>query len=1129
MARRSPLLLLLLLPALALIALYGLDEEPHAPESVASAAISAPAPEAPAVALAAVAEPEALPVPAAETAPDRRVRVAARIEGRITYANGAMPGGKVLVYASMPGAIWRWERAGRRIHVGLNADTLVQGFADEDGHFVLEWTGDRKELAVAAMAPTAATEATVRWRVADKSPLNLTLEPRAALFVDVRAGAGFDAGTAPDFRDSELRLRLPSASDERASGIPAARRDMSGWVDDNGRATFLAVAIDRDFEVAYRGPAAVATAKPVPALSSAEQRAMVLELPAGAHLVGRVVDESGAPVVDASVVVHDGETHGAKPGPLASARSDTEGRFEMQRLALGAKVVEISKEGFSATNHSLGADLVDGVRRDLGDLPLEFGTRFGGQVREPDGRPAAGAKVTATLSREIEGPEPRPLHLGHHVRTADAEGRFAFRGLPKGFHFDLVAERRVGGSQAKGYRDAVRDGDMDLVVVLGLSPALVGRVVTPSGEPKPFAEVRGTPARKPWEDFVSATVTHTDKDGNFRLELDKPGSVFLEARAKGFAPSPLLAAKVPSNIPVELQLRPALSVVGTVVDTMGQPVRGAVVALAEESDLNGEYEGPAGVNDPYARSGADGRFEIANQGAGELVLAARHADHARSEDVVVQLGEGMGTPEIVLTLRRGATVRGVLYRKGERAGAGIQVVGEASSGLDDRDKSTNAAGEFAFNHLTPGRWTFYSLHVLHSTDAETQREHVQIFDDPPRESLQLEDGAEYQLDLGARPENPVVVRGVVRTAGRKIKEAVVCFVSLHETSPPEQHASVDHAGHYEVVLPRPGSYWVGAHAIAEGGMGNVVELRCEIPIAASHQLDIHLPGGAIRGQVRGPDGRPVRNALVVGSREDGIAIGSLLRGEASVVHTDDQGRYELPLLSAGSYRVLAGGNDRGEMPEDSEPTLMGLRTGVVLESDEVRDGVDVELAHPGDVRGRVVDRSGNPVPSATIFARDKSGVALATTSNIQSDPTGSFDWKGLPPGEYTFEAKGGKLASAESARVTVRAGGMAQVELVVDEGAYLIVSVEGAEPAELAQGLSRLDVHDAHNRQAMGLTHPENFEELLGDSSTKEHRVGPLAPGSYRASVTTPSGKRAEGTVELKAGDERRLTLRLKD
>ena len=1154
MARRSPLLLLLLLPALALGALVWLDQNPRAPESAAG--MVAARLELPKF----VAELETATPPPAEVSnesatsldratrgADRRAGIAVRIEGRIAYAEGAVAGGSVLVLAGPNKTSWQWEGAARRTGAGLSSDAVVHGFANADGLFALDWTGDATELALVALAPTAATEAPLRWRAKDKLPMTLTLEPRAALFVDVRAGAGFRDSDPPNFRGAELRLRMQFPSDEDselvspvadargdAARIPAARRNMTGWANEHGRASFLAISICRDFELSYTEHNAVPATQRVSILASGEQRNVVLPLAAGAHILGRVVDELGSPVANVKVraLLPDGHKRGRHPQP--ETETDGEGQFALRHVERTADSLGLSKEGFLEKNPVLALALSDGVRRDVGDLVLEHGTRFAGHVRYPDGSPAVGARLSAEASSiETDAWSALYTRISENNRTtADGQGHFTFSGLPDGFSFDLVARRDREGVRSIAHRDAVRDGEMDLELVLETAPAIVGRVLAPDGEPVSGALVRVVPqndSRYLLRAEGLAGSARADPEGNFLLQLDKPEAVALEATASGFAPSLVQLVEAPNQDPVELQLRTPLTVTGRVVDTAGRPVVGATVERLDDSADSMRAAAPSrGSRASTTRTNSKGNFAFRGQPAGTLALRARHPEHAPSTDVVVELEYGLTASDVLLTLRRGAVVRGVLYRDGTPAGADAQVVASAGSSTVFETASTNGAGEFVFECLSPGTWEFWSMPSWDSPEEDGPEDPTELLNTMQSQTLLLEEGVEYTLELGAPFANPIAVHGVVRRAGEPASEGMVTFVAREAAATPQLVAGVDHAGHYEIALPGPGVYSV---LVRDGPMdpfGSTLELRCEVPLVARHAFDIALPGGVIRGRVRGPDHRPMHNVLVSAAPDDGYALGTLTGGALGATVTDEDGRYELSTLGPGTYRVSAGGPTYFVVGPES--LGFRVRTGIELAADQVREGIDFELTRSGQVLGQVRDSAGKPASSASVLVRERNGTPLPTFEYIETDAAGHFVVLGLAPGNYTFEARRGSLVSAESAAVTVRADTTAQVQLVLSQGAFLVLEVAGADPAHLAQGLVRVDVRDGRNRPAVGLHGPNHSGEAGGGSSAaNEHRFGPLSPGSYRAVATGPGGARVERDVVLAAGEEQRLVLPLAD
>jgi protocatechuate 3,4-dioxygenase beta subunit len=153
----------------------------------------------------------------------------------------------------------------------------------------------------------------------------------------------------------------------------------------------------------------------------------------------------------------------------------------------------------------------------------------------------------------------------------------------------------------------------------------------------------------------------------------------------------------------------------------------------------------------------------------------------------------------------------------------------------------------------------------------------------------------------------------------------------------------------------------------------------------------------MRGRIfDGDSGQPLRRALVrvlaPGLRENRVAT------------TDEQGRWELIDLPAGSYIVSASkGNYVGLQFGQARPTDAG-RPIVLLDGQTV-EKVDFGLRRGGVITGHVLDEYGDPVPNvqvAALRAQFMQGRRRLTPAARFSttDDVGEYRLFGLPPADY---------------------------------------------------------------------------------------------------------------------------------
>ena len=157
--------------------------------------------------------------------------------------------------------------------------------------------------------------------------------------------------------------------------------------------------------------------------------------------------------------------------------------------------------------------------------------------------------------------------------------------------------------------------------------------------------------------------------------------------------------------------------------------------------------------------------------------------------------------------------------------------------------------------------------------------------------------------------------------------------------------------------------------------------------------------GAISGRVVAADtGRPVKRARVSVS-----APGSGTRA----VLTDDQGRYQVTGLAAGTYTIAA---SKAGFVDGAYGQRRPLQPGTPLALTEAQAAanVDVRILRGGVITGHVGDEDGEPLPRAIVTVQRYQYVRgerqLTTAGGDQTDDRGQYRVFGLPPGEYYVSA-----------------------------------------------------------------------------------------------------------------------------
>ena len=887
-----------------------------------------------------------------------------------------------------------------------------------------------------------------------------------------------------------------------------------------------------------------------------EHRVYDIPLEAGAVLSGIVVDARGNGVGDADVAMEPSEGGLlAMRGNEAETETDDDGTFVLYGITPGKSELSVYADGFLELEEE-ELELRDGQHLADYRIVLDEGNTIRGIVLWPDGSPAESARVAAVLRQE----------QGWRNEVSDTraqeDGSFVLGGLEDG-PYEVVArlapdegEPEAGVADAalrldswEGLDFSTSDGDAaewrarakdvvpntnGLELVLEEPLTFQGIVVDDAGGPvRAFAIEAKASGSTRWSGGIDSSFE--SEDGSFLFSGVYDGDWTISAQAEGYSQGEdhEVAIQVPyAGEPVRLVLQRAITVRGVVLDPSGRPVAKAEVSATagDSGDWSRWSEGQSTETDE------EGFFEFESLPPTGLQLSADAEDWAPSEPQPILAPPGETLADLVVQLRVGATITGEVYDANGEPDAGVTVAaGQNQFGMfgmgGDEGVQTDSAGTFRIEHVAPGKVTVTAmpnedqlLDELENGDGDEQAMMMNVFGQMRMESVEVADGEEVHVVLGAKTKDPVRVTGRVTESGEPIADATVLVIEEGGSfMQGMKMGKTDASGAYEVTVDRPGAFVFNVSS--EGFGSQQVPFFVDVPEAETYDLDLELPLGRISGRVVGLDRAPLEGVSVQ-LVQDGGVMGIFDFDQSRNRVTGSDGAFSFEHVRPGNYAIHAGGGSMNFVVDTSQHYGAEVYEGIELVENGVVDDVEIRLSRAGRLVGRVVDGGGTPVSGAAVFVRNESGNVISNVSTTMTNGTGEFVYEGVPSEDVTVFARKEGLTSVEVGPVNVGEGADTEVSLVLEEGVMFVVTLESdGEPIR-----ARIEVLDEEGRQVNGLFSMESIQAMLTEGvDSKERRIGPVPPGKYKLIAVSPDGKETKKTVTVRSGqDERRVRLRLR-
>jgi protocatechuate 3,4-dioxygenase beta subunit len=987
------------------------------------------------------------------------------------------------------GALVRFEgrtQTTRWVETRPDGTFLLEGAPREAGSLVADG-GDRgrASLVLAARSAEAAT---------------IVLDPTASI-----AGRVVDAESAKPLPG----VRLVARAEGQAAFLGGSGPD--------GRYAIRGLPL-RSYRLSAEDERFVSWSRTV-AVTAAQEETQDVPLSRAATLLGRVVDEQGAPIEGALVqVVRGGEnvvqafirSMEGDPG----VRTGRDGSFRATRLAAGENQrLDVGHDEYEERSIG-GLSLAAGATRSGVTVVLRRGLSVRGVVRDEEGRPLAGAEVSLSTSRTFRagrgGVQMQFIGPGgQQRRETGADGRFEFRGLKAGDY--TVSARRAGFARASVDPVKVSEPQAGEPVELTLRPGatLSGFVRDKSGAGASgwsiAAREAGQSGGTPFGPGALRSEEPTGPDGAFLLE----GAVARETYdLQAMGPSglgPRKAGVVAPAEDVELTVTGTGQIRGRVVDGDG----GRAIPdfqLRYQPDAKGGMRfvmraGPGRGRGPYEKQAfhaEDGSFVLEDVPAGRWTVEAFAPSYQPGSAAGVTVGEGEAAEGVEIRLSKGGVVTGrVLESRTGRPILDATVQAQLSGGggpaamirmgaeAGENEASTDAEGRYEITGLAPGTWTVTASHPDWS-EATTS---VELKETPATADIRLGRGGS--------------IGGTVLAAGRPVAGAQVTLSAAGDSGfrpgagmmgGGEQSALSDDSGRFRFERLSPGRYSLGA------SLRDQSSAPAEAVVTGDDAQEVQLvlsEGAIVRGLVTGLPDLQLAGVNVSAQGQDYFATTRTAAG----------GTFELAGVPEGLVTLRANAGD----------FLTGSRsasTTVTIGPGQAEAAAEIVFEQGFRVDGHVT-RGGRPVTDAMVMAAPEGGDRRS--ANARTDESGGYALEGLDEGRYNIVAN--SLSGGAPIRRTVDISGDTTVDLEAPPARLAGTVVEAESGRPLGDVGIRIEDEGGGMRFVNVATTDSAGRFAFEDMEPKRYRVSFQKPAYQVETRELAAAEESDVRVEMKRGE----------
>lgn len=421
---------------------------------------------------------------------------------------------------------------------------------------------------------------------------------------------------------------------------------------------------------------------------SAPARDVVIELPAGGRITGRVVDKSTRrPIASFQAGVSTSRGGGGMmimTPPMLRPFTSDDGSFTLENVKPGPTQVMAMAPGYT-TGRAPNVEVEDGKTIADVEIALEAGAKLVGKVTDSGGAPLAGVIVRS----DMMGPGGSRVMRFDPAETSaitDPNGEYTLDSLEPGektFNFS-----RSGYVSESKTATLASGKDTRIDVTLGSGLRVGGVVVTEGGAPVAEATVRASSAAG------GGREAHTDAGGAFQLEGLAPGHYTFTASKAGMANGITRDVDVVAMNNVRIVMKSGGTITGHVTGLSAQELSQTNV-IAQSP--NGSASAPVDSSGNFRLEGAPSGTVRVSARAGQIFGSTKSAPPK-----TVELEPG-GSAQVEIDFKSETVIRGrVTHNNQPVANAGVNFIPRQGKAQTSASTTADAGGNYELSGLEDG-------------------------------------------------------------------------------------------------------------------------------------------------------------------------------------------------------------------------------------------------------------------------------------------------------------------------------------------------------------------------------------------------------------------------------------------